>query len=113
MPTLMSVVDERRFRMNFVIDTESDLKDSKYIENEWVSKTLTLGDASVGVTMLDPRCVMVNLCQGEGIPKDNDVLRTLSKNNNKDLGFGTFPCIGVYGILKSGGKVRVGDKVNL
>jgi len=102
--------DVRRFRMNMVVKTN----DPGFIENSWVGKTLTIGNnVQLIVTMPDPRCVMTTLAQ-RGIPKDNQVLRTLVQHNRLDImGSGKFPCAGVYAVLGSLGMVSVNDNVDL
>lgn len=102
--------DIRRFRMNVVLKTT----DPGFVENEWVGKTLTIGNnVPLVITMPDPRCVMTTLPQN-GIPKDNYVLRTLVSNNRLDImGLGKFPCAGVYAVALTAGLVSVNDNVEL
>ena len=101
---------ERRFRMNVIVKTS----ESGFVENDWVGKTLQLGNnVPLKITMPDPRCVMTALAQ-EGLPRDNDVLRTLVAHNRLDImGAGKLPCAGVYAIVGSPGMVSVNDKVIL
>ena len=100
--------DERRFRMNVIVDTERP----GFIENDWVGHQLALGDAArLNVAMLDPRCVMTTLAQDD-LPKDTDVLRALVRHNKLQVGdLGQFPCAGVYAVVAVGGTVRTGDCV--
>ena len=102
--------DERRFRMNVIVDT----KRPGFIENDWVGHELGLGDgARLNVALLDPRCVMTTLAQGD-LPKDTDVLRALVRHNKLQVGdLGQFPCAGVYAVVSMGGTVRTGDRVAL
>ena len=61
--------------------------------------------------MPDPRCVMPTLAQ-DGLPRDNDILRTLVRHNRLELEPGArFPCAGAYGVVERPGTVRVGDRV--
>jgi uncharacterized protein len=58
-----AALDRRRFRMNIVLETESD---RPFLEDDWIGRTLTFGDGgangpAVHVTMPDVRCMMVNL----------------------------------------------------
>lgn len=103
-----SRVEPRRFRMNVVVASEQD----GFVENGWVGRDLALGDdARVHVTMPDPRCVMPTLAQ-DGLPRDDDLLRTLVRHNRLELAPGArFPCAGVYGVVDEPGTVRVGDRV--
>ncbi len=102
--------DQRRFRMNVIVDTE----EGGFVENDWIGHEIAIGDAiRLGVAMADPRCVMTTLAQEE-LPKDTEVLRTLTRHNRVQVGAaGLFPCAGVYAVVASSGTVRVGDRVAL
>ena len=102
--------DERRFRMNVIVDTERP----GFIENDWLGHELALGDAArLHVAMPDPRCVMTTLAQAD-LPKDTDVLRALVCHNKLPVGdLGEFPCAGIYAVVAVGGTVRTGDRVTL
>ncbi len=102
--------DERRFRMNVIIDSE----EAGFVENDWVSRQLAIGDAvRLSVALPDPRCVMTTLAQEE-LPKDSDVLRTLTRYNRVQVaGAGRFPCAGVYAVVVAPGTLRTGDEVAL
>lgn len=100
--------DERRFRMNLIVDTH----EAGFVENDWVGRTLAIGNAAaLRIAMPDPRCVMTTLAQ-EDLPNDIDVLRTLARHNNIQVAtLGTFPCAGVYAVVESAGAVELGDRV--
>ena len=102
--------DSRRFRMNVILKTEQ----SGFIENEWIDHILELGQATqLSLALLDPRCVMVTLAQGD-LPKDTEVLRALVRYNKVKLGeLGEFPCAGIYAVFAAPGIVRVGDQATL
>jgi hypothetical protein len=102
--------DERRFRMNVIVDSERP----GFIENDWVGHELALGDAArLNVALPDPRCVMTTLAQGD-IPKDTEVLRALVRYNTLQVGnLGQFPCAGVYAVVAVPGTLRTGDRVAL
>lgn len=102
--------DERRFRMNVIVNSERP----GFIENGWVGRELRFGDrARLNVALLDPRCVMPTLAQGD-LPQDTDVLRTLVRHNRVQVGdLGQFPCAGVYAVVAEPGTVRIGDGVVL
>ncbi len=102
--------DQRRFRMNVIVDTE----EGGFVENDWIDHELAIGEAvRLGVAMADPRCVMTTLAQEE-LPKDTEVLRTLTQHNRVQVGAaGLFPCAGVYAVVASPGTMRVGDRVAL
>ena len=102
--------DERRFRMNIIVDTD----DEGFIENDWIDRGLSLGDAmQIHVTMPDPRCVMTTLAQAE-LPRDNDIMRAMVQHNRLQVAdAGRFPCAGVYAVVQTPGSLRVGDSVTL
>ena len=101
--------DERRFRMNVVVDTPMD----GFVENEWTGHSVQIGDtARLAVFLSDPRCVMTTLAQGD-LPKDNDILRTLVQQNRVDVAGGLYPCAGVYAVVEAAGNMRAGDAVSL
>jgi hypothetical protein len=102
--------DVRRFRMNLIVDVETD----GFVENDWIGHTLEVGDGvSLPVTIADPRCVMITLPQGD-LPKDPGILRTAAQHNRLEIpGAGSYPCVGVYATVASGGNVSRGDPVAL
>jgi uncharacterized protein YcbX len=102
--------DERRFRMNIIIDTNED----GFIENDWIGRELIVGDEMrIQIAMPDSRCVMTTLAQDE-LPQDNNILRTLIRNNRIQVAdAGLFPCAGVYGVVQAPGSLRTGDNVSL
>lgn len=102
--------DQRRFRMNVIVDT----KEEGFVENGWVNQELTIGDGvRLKVVIPDSRCVMTTLGQEE-LPKDSDVLRTLVQHNKLQLGdHGKFPCAGVYAVVQAPGVMRLLDPVTV
>jgi len=102
--------DLRRFRMNLIVSTP----EPGFIENNWIGRTLTIGDVvRLHVTLADPRCVMTILAQDD-LPQDTDILRTLARHNRIQVGdAGLFPCAGVYAVVEAPGTVRPGDRVVL
>lgn len=102
--------DERRFRMNIIIDT----KEAGFVENNWVGHDLAIGDAMrLNIALPDPRCVMTTLAQDD-LPRDTGVLRALVQHNRVQVGeAGRFPCTGVYAVVHASGAVRTGDPVSL
>ena len=105
-----SQFDERRFRMNVIIDTE----EPGFPENDWVGHELGIGETvRLSVAMPDARCVMTTLAQ-EDLPKDTDILRTLARHNRLQVGdLGQFPCAGAYAVVVTRGTVLTGDSVEL
>jgi uncharacterized protein YcbX len=101
--------DERRFRMNVIVETDED----GFVENGWTGCALQIGeDVQLDVSIPDPRCVMTTLAQDE-LAKDTEVLRTLVRQNRLDVAGGLYPCAGVYASVGSAGTIRVGDRVSL
>jgi uncharacterized protein YcbX len=102
--------DPRRFRMNAIVGTRAP----GFVENDWVGRALTIGDdIRIRVAVLDARCVMTTLAQGD-LARDPDVLKTLVQHNRlKVPGIGRYPCAGVYAVIEAPGTVRVGAPVTL
>jgi uncharacterized protein YcbX len=101
--------DERRFRMNVIVDTH----EPGFVENEWPGHALQIGeDVRLSVILPDPRCVMTTLPQDD-LPRDIEVLRTLTRQNRLDVAGGMYPCAGVYAVVESAGTIREGDPVRL
>jgi uncharacterized protein YcbX len=102
--------DPRRFRMNVIVDAT----DVGFVENSWIGHAITIGDAvRLYVALPDPRCVMTTLAQDD-LPKDTDILRTLTQHNRIQVGdAGRFPCVGVYAVVEATGTIHTGDKVAL
>jgi uncharacterized protein YcbX len=102
-------LDLRRFRPNVVIETD---KAELFEEDKWVGRTLMFGEgkseaariASIGITMKDERCVMVNL-DPETVEKDSEVMKTVVRLNENYAG--------VYGTVVRAGELRVGQVVTL
>jgi uncharacterized protein YcbX len=101
--------DVRRFRMNVIVDTAA----RGFVENEWIGRTLRIGDdVQLGVALPDPRCCMPYLAQEE-LPKDPRILKVLAKHNRIDVGGSLYPCAGVYAVAEATGTIRKDDRVSL
>jgi uncharacterized protein YcbX len=100
--------DQRRFRMNMIVDSKGE----GFVENNWVSRELSVGDlVRIRIALPDPRCVMTTLAQDE-LTKDIDILRTLARYNRVQVGdAGQFPCAGVYALVEAPGIVRLHDQL--
>jgi MOSC domain-containing protein len=104
-----SSFDARRFRMNVIVDTT----ERGFVENEWVGRSLAIGDdVRIGVALPDPRCVMPSLAQ-EDLPRDPGILKALVKHNRIDVAGSLYPCAGVYAVAEATGTIRVDDQVSL
>jgi hypothetical protein len=100
--------DQQRFRMNVIVDSKGE----GFVENNWVSREISIGDGvRIRIALPDPRCVMTTLAQDE-LPNDIDVLRTLARHNRVQVGdAGKFPCAGVYAVVETPGMVRLHDQL--
>jgi len=102
-------LDLRRFRPNVVIETNNT---EPFTEDKWVGRTLIFGEgnsaasptATIGVTMKDERCIMVNL-DPDTAEKDSEVMKTIVRLNGNYAG--------VYGTVVRAGELRVGQVVSL
>ncbi len=105
-----SRIDARRFRMNVIVDA----KEEGFVENDWIGHSLELGDGvRLRMAIPDPRCVMTTLAQ-EDLPKDTEILRTLTQHNRIQVGDGgKYPCAGAYAVVEGTGTLRTGDAVVL
>jgi uncharacterized protein YcbX len=104
-----SSFDARRFRMNVILDTT----ERGFVENEWVGRSLAIGDdVRIGVALPDPRCVTPSLAQ-EDLPRDPGILKALVKHNRIDVAGSLYPCAGVYAVAEATGTIRVDDQVSL
>jgi uncharacterized protein len=98
-----ALIDRRRFRPNFFIDTSP--QSGRFVEDDWLGRTLAIGDDLV-VDEFQPTqwCVTSTLAQEE-LPRDLSILRTTAENHKG--------CLGVYASVRSPGLARVGDPVVL
>lgn len=94
--------DVRRFRPNFYIETDPEF--SGLVENDWAGKTLTIGSASLDVTLPTLRCGMTVRPQAD-IEFDKSILRTVVKEGNQ--------CLGVGAHVRASGEIQRGDVVEL
>jgi uncharacterized protein YcbX len=102
--------DPRRFRPNILVATEA----AGFVDNDWVDTTLQVGaDVALLLVMAVPRCVMTTLAQDD-LPADKEILRTVNRANRVDIpGMGPNPCVGVYGLVTTGGEIARGDEVRV
>ena len=92
--------DQRRFRMNFVVD----MGDEPFAENAWVGKQVTIGGATIAIHEPDRRCNMITLDPETGASTPA-VLKKAGELNNA--------CAGLYCSVLVEGRVAVGDKLTL
>lgn len=103
-----SEIARGRFRPGVVIDTNGD---AGFLENEWVDRTATLGEAAITFGAATPRCVMTTRPQ-DGLPRDLGVLRTLAKENLREFMGMPMACLGIYAKVTSPGRIAVGDELH-
>jgi uncharacterized protein len=94
--------DVRRFRPNFLIETSSGTEG--FLEQDWVGKRLTIGDAAIDCAGATPRCGAVTRAQ-PAFDADKSILRTVVKDADQN--------VGVYAVIANPGNIRVGDPVYL
>lgn len=92
-------LDPRRFRVNFVVETEEP-----YVEDTWVGRSLMVGRVQLYVTEQIERCRTVDVRQGE-VPRHGRILKTLGAN--RDL------MLAVYAEPVVTGTIAVGDTIQL
>jgi hypothetical protein len=96
-----SLVDERRFRPNVVIETGG----SELVEQDWLGKTLRLGQGvMLEITLPTERCLMTNFAQ-PAIPEDKSIFACIGREAGLKFG--------VYAKVLVGGEVSSGEKVEI
>ena len=94
--------DVRRFRPNFVIESDSD----GLVEQKWVGKRVKIGETLIEVRVPCVRCVITTL-QQKDLPKDPQVLRTIVRDAAQNVGI--YARVTTPGTIKLGDTVEVGD----
>jgi uncharacterized protein YcbX len=103
----------RRFRPNIMIDTSGLSGLSGFVENDWVGKTIRLGDTlRLRISDPCPRCIMPTLAQGD-LPADNGIFKHAIAKNRPLVPFAgkELPCVGVYAQVIQAGWVKRGDTI--
>ena len=93
--------DNRRFRPNVVIATESA---SSGDEIDWVGRAVSIGAFVIKGEMPTIRCAMTMHAQA-GLPRDASVLRTIVRQSNQ--------CAGLYASVAAPGRVAISDSVQV
>ena len=93
----MGAWDTRRFRINLLTDGGG--------EDGLVGHRVRIGSAELDVVKLIDRCVMVTRPQFGGIERDLDVLRTIHRERDGNLGIAV--------VVRATGRVAVGDAVEI
>ena len=94
--------DLRRFRPNLLIDVPGE--DHPFPEQQWVGKTIQIGDVVLEIPSTCPRCSMVTHPLAD-LPKDPGIMRALVQQAEGNLG--------VYAKVRTSGKVSSGDRVGV
>ena len=94
--------DVRRFRPNFLIETDENVKG--LIESEWNGQKIRLGNVELKGEIPTPRCGMTIQAQKD-FPKDPSILRSIVKDANQNFG--------VYANVITAGSVQIGDSVSV
>lgn len=94
-------LDVRRFRPNLLIET---LGNEPFEEDNWVGKTIRIGDVSLHIHMRDVRCAMINIDPDSG-ESDSRVLKMVAQSYEN--------CAGVYATITKTGTISVSDKLYL
>jgi hypothetical protein len=97
-----SVVDERRFRPNIVVDWQDG--DEPMPEAAWIGQTIRIGDVVLKGREPCGRCGFITLEQ-EGLPLDVELLRTVVKRYGRNFG--------IYCDVLVPGEIRPGDTVSI
>ena len=101
--TLGREVDDARFRSTFLVETGDA---PAHLEDWWAGRELRVGEATVRVRGVVPRCAVIDLNPVTG-RADAPALRTLSgyRRSGDEIGFG------VDAVVTTPGGVRTGDQV--
>jgi uncharacterized protein YcbX len=103
-----SVVDVRRFRPSFVVDTGDDGVDAStpgHPEFDWRGRRARVGSATIEFGAPCPRCVMVTREIDASIPADPAILRHVVRDLDQNFG--------VYATIVEPGRVQLGDSFEL
>jgi len=101
-----SVIDVRRFRPSFVVDTGDE---PGHPEFGWVGRQLHIGDVVLDVIDPCPRCVMVTREVTSAIPADRAVLRHVVRDLDQNVG--VYATVAVPGTIATGATVTLGGPV--
>jgi uncharacterized protein YcbX len=92
-----SRIDERRFRPNVLVTSETS-------EQSWIGETLRIGTVTLRVTQPTSRCGMTTFAQAD-LPFDPKVLRSIAQEADQ--------LFGVYADVVQPGRIARGDAVTI
>ena len=90
--------DPRRFRPNLIVETLPALEG--FVDQQWVGRTLVLGEIRLRITGPCSRCVMTTLAQ-PGLESNPRILRAAVEHNGAS--------VGVYASAEQYGDLATGD----
>jgi uncharacterized protein YcbX len=93
--------DARRFRATVVVET-----DEPWMEDTWLGKELTVGDATIRIGGPIPRCAVIDHHPETGA-KDLRLLKALAQSRPTNRA--GEPMFGVYATVTAPGRVTVTD----
>lgn len=96
-----SIIDERRFRPNIVVDWPDG--DAPMPEQGWIGRDIRIGDVVLRGREPCARCGFIMIEQG-GLPQDIDLLRTVVKRYGRNFG--------IYCDVLTPGEIGTGDRVS-
>jgi uncharacterized protein YcbX len=98
-------VGSERFRSTFLVDTGGS---ASHVEDSWVGRELRVGEATVRVRGVVPRCAVVDLDPVTG-QKDASVLRELAgyRLSQGEINFGVDAVVTVAGVARAGDQVEL------
>lgn len=88
-----------RFRPNVLVETDQE----GFIEEEWIGRTIRVGEAVLEPFMPTIRCSMTTRAQRD-LPRDLEILKGVNSENGSSLG--------IYCSVPEPGKVAVGNAVS-
>jgi uncharacterized protein YcbX len=94
-------VDARRARANLLVDTGTD---AGFDEDDWLGRTVRIGDVELRILRPMERCVMVTMPQ-IGLPEERGLLARIGEANDT--------CLGLVAEVVAPGRMRMGDPVVL
>jgi uncharacterized protein YcbX len=95
-----AVIDERRFRANIILKTDS----AEPVEQNWLGKTIKIGEVTLQITDKTQRCAMTGFKQSD-LPREPAIVECIAKHCDSDFG--------VYAKVIETGMIRQNDVVQL
>lgn len=92
--------DARRFRPNIVLEVEG----TGPVEQDWIGRTLRIGDVELEIIKGCTRCVMTTLEQDE-LPQDREILGVVAREQDN--------VVGVKATVRAPGSIALGDEARL